>query len=1410
LKLDAAGATDIGRYRTENQDAFVCEADCGFYAVADGLGGRPSGDVAAAMTCKGITAFVRALQAAGRSPRDVRGLRDVLVAAVGDANARVFAAGDKPGKKGMATTLVGALVRSRDICLAHAGDSRAYRLRGGELALLTDDHTIGRELIARGMPEEIALARPDRSSLTRAVGAAAKVDPSIRFEDAAPGDVLLLCSDGLHRMVPDAEIAAILADAPTARAAVDRLIACANERGGRDNVTAVVLRWTGAVTSRPRLREPARIEAAAVANHGRDRSFAADTSLLLPEAGLLGVATGIGKDPLAERAARKVVSTVRAAAEAGAPCLTELVSTLDWTSLALRQDMRAMSTYTGLLFADGAVSLTHVGHARCYQVRGGKLERLSADHTFAVRCLRDRLMTREQAERSPVRSLLVRALGAADTEVDVATFPVSSGDMFVLVSHGLHAFADDDVIGATLDGEEDVERAAVRLALAATESSRCPTDCGRFRLREDHVAGAPVRGTAAARGERAPRNRLHGSLRATSSGGPTGSFVRGPDRVDGQSARRTPVRPAGERGACRASSTACPGAARGGVACRVAADRLRARHAGACGAPAQRLHARRGGATSRPKRSSASSRSWRSRCSKSWSQVTPRRRRRTVTEKIQATHRQRRAVVYVRQSSPRQVLEHPESRRRQGDLKQRALELGWPETAIEVIERDLGKSAKIGGAVRTGFQHLNEEVIQGRVGAIFALEVARLARSSSEWHRLLDLCGVADVVIVDEQGAYHPADPSDRMFLGIKGAMSEAELGWMRQRMRGALLSKARRGEYHVPEPTGYRWDHASARLMFDPDEEVQRVLRLVFERFRIERNAGSVLRYFEKHHLRLPARGSGTDAPVLWVRPTRNRILHILHNPVYAGAYVYGRHTTRLELVNGQVVRRLRCVPVQAWPIVLKDRHPAYISWEMFVENQRILTNNSNLDPTLERHGAAHRGEALLQGLVLCGRCGRRMHTHYHDAPHYHGQYVCKTPGCRWSVIASPVDQVVVAMFLDALRPDAVALGLAVVEEVQRQQAELERQWELRLERARYEARLAERRYKAVDPEHRTVARTLEREWDAKLREFDQLENEHREVQARNKLELTPADRRRIVELSGDVPQLWHAETTTIAQRKAMLRTLVREVSLTPVHEPDVGTQVRLLWHSGTVSELAVPRQFGSGWRSCPAAVVDRIRTLAHAGTCAAKIAETLNAEGLRTGRGRPWTKLTVYAASRYHAVHWRPWRPSLPLRRRDGSYSLRGVASRLRVPVARASYWLKRGWLHSIEGGGRGHARWFQLDQATLAHLRRLRAAPARRVPPLPLRRADGAYSLRGVAHRLHVSVARVRYWLERGWLHSIEGGGNGHARWFRLDMATLAHLRRVRATHIRRPLTPPRRRRAGAKGPRRCRHRDLNLGV
>lgn len=681
-----------------------------------------------------------------------------------------------------------------------------------------------------------------------------------------------------------------------------------------------------------------------------------------------------------------------------------------------------------------------------------------------------------------------------------------------------------------------------------------------------------------------------------------------------------------------------------------------------------------------------------------------------MNDKIQPAHLRRLAVIYVRQSTLHQLFANPESTRRQYALRDRAQELGWPVDAVQVIDEDLGKSGA-DALHRTGFRRLCNDVARGVIGAIFVLELSRLSRSSTDWHRLLDLCGVADVLLIDEQGIYHPADANDRMVLGIKGTMSEAERDWIQLRLRGARLSKARRGDYRLTPPVGYVWDRATSRLRLDPDAQVQAAVRLVFERFGIEHSASGVARYLVSHGLGLPAR-SPDGATVQWASPRPSRIVTMLHNPTYAGAYVFGRRTPRAELVDGAIVRRSVRVPIEAWQIVHRDHHPAYLDWEQFMTNQHVLTDNRANHSAQERHGAPRSGGALLQGLVLCGHCGHRMRVAYdgHDGRASYrctstivSGYASRTCG---SVRAAAIDDAVGERFLGALTSDALTVALAVSEEALAQSATLDRQWTLRVQQARYEAQLAERRYKAVDPDHRTVAQTLEHEWEVALDTVTRIEREQDEMRARGQLELTAAQRAQIERLAHDVPGVWASASTTMEQRKAMVRTLIREVCLTAHERGKGGTQVRILWQTGAVTDFAVARQFHG--RVTSSAATTRIREMVTHALPAGEIAVALNRARLPTAMGLRWTSVRVHVWCQTHQLRWPRRMPSSrpqPLRRANGLYSTRGVARRLRVTPGTVHSWVRRGWLRIADGGTIGHPRWYRLDDETIARLRSLR---------------------------------------------------------------------------------------------------------
>jgi DNA invertase Pin-like site-specific DNA recombinase len=673
-----------------------------------------------------------------------------------------------------------------------------------------------------------------------------------------------------------------------------------------------------------------------------------------------------------------------------------------------------------------------------------------------------------------------------------------------------------------------------------------------------------------------------------------------------------------------------------------------------------------------------------------------------VNDKILKTHLGRRATVYLRQSTMKQVLEHRESTARQYALRERAIALGWAAKQIDVVDGDLGKSGTTADG-RDGFERLAEDVAHGRVGAILALEVSRLARSSADWHRLLDLCGLADVVIIDEQAIYTARDYNDRLLLGLKGTMSEAELYWMRLRLHGGQISKARRGEYRFVSPAGYEWDAATSRFRLDPDENVQRAVRLVFERFRLEGSAYRVARYFERHGLQMPVRDV-TESEVKWGPIRQTLIASMLHNPIYAGAYAYGRHERRLGLVEGKKRPRWRRLPQDEWKVCLRDHHPAYISWEEFMANkEKLQQNRTNLNA--QQRGAARDGCALLQGLVLCGHCARRMHVHY-TGDARRPIYQCRLPvGAKvCSVVpAKAVDESVARLFLDAVKPPEIELGLAIVHEAERQASDVDRQWNLRLERAQYEARLAERRYKAIDPDNRVVARTLEREWNEKLEAIEQIEREREEVRQREKVEITNDDRARILALAKNLSIVWGAPTTTNAERKNLLRMLVREVTVTRIDVPRMMTRVQVLWQTGAVSDFTIERRDKFSATATPTKATAFIEEHVNEKTDE-WIATALNRRGLRTGRGKSWSRESVRRVRYAHG--WFP-ADSAPETTRatdqdaSGLYSARALAMRVNVKTSTILLWVRRGIIEPALRGSPGRAYRFKLDGRILTQI-------------------------------------------------------------------------------------------------------------
>lgn len=604
--------------------------------------------------------------------------------------------------------------------------------------------------------------------------------------------------------------------------------------------------------------------------------------------------------------------------------------------------------------------------------------------------------------------------------------------------------------------------------------------------------------------------------------------------------------------------------------------------------------------------------------------------------KIRTEHLHRWAYVYVRQSHPSQVLNHQESTRRQYDLQHHARQLGWPAERILVIDEDLGHSASDAGQVRTGFERLLADLVLGRIGAIFSLEVSRLARQDSEGYRLVEVAVLMDTLLIDEQAVYDPRLADDRLLLGLKVLLSSNELRQMSLRLWDNRLRKAQRGELHINLPVGLVFDRQQG-ILLDPDERIQAAVRLLFERFRLTGRISDVVRYFHDHGLQFPKRRCGWQAALEWGPLSCQRVSAALDNPLYAGAYAFGRITERaaakpLDKRGHHAVR----LPAQEWAVLLWDAFPSYLSRAEYEANQAILAHHRNR--TASGRGHRQDGSALLTGMALCGRCGRRLSVDYNGQDGQHVTYFCghqqrayAQPACQ-RIPGQAVDQVVAQAVLAALTPAQIELSLAAVQEMERQQAELGRQWELHLTGARYDVRLAQRRYEQVDPDNRLVAGSLERAWEAALQAVERLEAEFARQQGQFTLALTTAQRQQLAALVQDLPAVWHAPTTSWTERKDLLQLLVADVTLTR-QEADVLVQIR--WHTNEVDTYTVPLPI-RGAPPTSEAVVARVRALSQTYTDR-QTAALLTQEGIQTSQGKPFTAKRVQELRRRYGINKR-----------------------------------------------------------------------------------------------------------------------------------------------------------------------------
>jgi DNA invertase Pin-like site-specific DNA recombinase len=625
-----------------------------------------------------------------------------------------------------------------------------------------------------------------------------------------------------------------------------------------------------------------------------------------------------------------------------------------------------------------------------------------------------------------------------------------------------------------------------------------------------------------------------------------------------------------------------------------------------------------------------------------------------MNEKIRSDHVERAAYVYVRQSSLHQVRYHREGQQRQYALAERARELGFRE--VLVVDDDLGVSGA-GKQERSGFGRLLTAVCQGSVGAVFALEASRLARNNRDWHHLIDLCSMTETLIIDDDGVYDPRLVNDRLLLGLKGTMSEFELNLFRQRAREAFEQKARRGCALWELPVGLVRGEDD-RVEKSPDRQIQQAIASVFQKFRELGSARQTMLYFRDTQIMLPEAVPGTSGKeATWRLPTESRVLQILHNPYYAGAFAFGRTTSQTIVAEGrrrQGPRRKK--PLDQWKALILDHHEGYITWQEYLEHQRILESNVSRREA-KTPGAAKRGSALLSSLLRCGRCGRMLFVSYtgKGPARYacHGGRVDRGSAACLSLGSIRVDRAVVDAVLDAIQPAGIEAALEATDETLREDTAKRQAVELALEKARYEARRAQRQFDAVDPENRLVASELEARWNQSLETVAELESRARTLEEQAK-PLSAEQKARLLQLGSDLRLLWHHAAAPVELKKRILRAVLEEIVVENRDDPPQHC-LHMHWKGGVHTELRVVRnRTGQHNRVADDKAVELITELSK--ICDDKtIAVVLNRLGYRTGQGKTW---------RVHHVHNVRYCRRLPNYKRTAEWlSLEETARELNV---------------------------------------------------------------------------------------------------------------------------------------------------
>jgi len=641
-----------------------------------------------------------------------------------------------------------------------------------------------------------------------------------------------------------------------------------------------------------------------------------------------------------------------------------------------------------------------------------------------------------------------------------------------------------------------------------------------------------------------------------------------------------------------------------------------------------------------------------------------------LQRKVKSEHLDRSAYLYIRQSTVHQVFENPESAKRQYDLRRRAIALGWPDESVIVVDSDLGQSGA-SAEDREGFKRLVSEVGTGQAGIVMGLEVSRLARSSADWHRLLEICALTDTLILDEDGIYDPTNFNDRLLLGLKGTMSEAELHVLKARLHGGLWSKARRGELKLGLPVGLAYD-AADRVVLDPDKQVQESMRLFFETFCRTGSALATTKYFLKNEIKFPRklRTGPNKGTVVWGELDHAKAIQLLHNPRYAGAFAFGRSKTRRKPDGGTIVKKL---PREQWDTLILDAHPGYISWSEYEENQRRLLENAGAHGLDRRKNPPREGPALLQGLAVCGICGSRMVVHYYDRKgRTVPQYVCwknwiatSNHKCQ-TVSGLYLDDAVGSLLVEAVAPLALDVSLTVQEELRQRIEDADRMRRKHVERTRYEAELAKRRYMRVDPDNRLVADSLEADWNNKLREWNDAQREYERLRDADRMLIDEEQKAAMLALATDFPRLWNDPNTSPREKKRMARLMIEDVTL--IKNKNITAHVR--FKGGATRTITVPTPLPAGQLvKTSADVVAEVDRLTNQHTDS-QVAAILNERGFKSGTGKAFNTHTVRNIRRAYGV-----KSLYEKLREKGMLTKREMAARLGITPVRVKIWARHG---------------------------------------------------------------------------------------------------------------------------------------